>query len=623
MSTPTATPVDSFIQQLQASGLVPPDKLAALIPPAAAPLDAESLTTQLVERGLLTKFQSQQVAAGKAKSLVIGSYVMLDRLSGGGGLLFKAQHRRMKRVVMIKPLPPSLMKSSAERVQAEVETAAQIAHPNLVAVQDLDEVGGAHFLVTEFVDGVDLAALMQQQGKLPIATACAYVAQAAAGLAQAQTQGLTHRDLKAECLFVDRAGVVKVFGLGIAAAAAGDAPNDVAALGRVLYRLLVGTEFPAGTGAAPSLSAVRADVSAALDLYWSRIVNPTPSERPTMAELAAALKSLETLPQPAAAAAPEGELFPELFAEAEDEAATVMTDGPIADLLPPPTVAAPTPTFAAQPDADSPFAVSAPSPFVVDAPVSATPPVAAAPFAPTPAQGPLFEAPTIDFPTSPEFTLNVALPTPVAPAPAAPPPASPAASEFSFNLDPVAPVVNVAASPAPATAFAPAAVQAMEEPAGFAMGFDAPVSVATSGFVADAGAMTPAKSTTARKPLKKAKPIALPFNLQLDPKFLEPKYLAGAGGGVIVLLVLLVWAVAGGKQEKLPVLPVQQVVVKKPAPVVVPTGMFQLPSSDSLNTVQPSAAPRPAAAPTKPAGRPSDQLDTIFGVPNTTPAKKP
>ena len=481
-------------------------------------------------------------------------------------------------------------------------------------------------MVTEFVDGVDLAALMQQQGKLPIATACAYVAQAAAGLAQAQTQGLTHRDLKAECLFVDRAGVVKVFGLGIASAAAGDAPNDVAALGRVLYRLLVGTELPAGTGAAPSLSAVRADIPAALDLYWSRIVNPTPSERPAMAELAAALKSLDTLPQPAASAEPEGEMFPELFAEAEDEAATVMTDGPIADLLPPPTAAAaPTPSFAPPADADSPFGVSAPSPFVVEAPVSsfATPPVAAAPIAPPPAQGPLFEAPTIGFPTTQEFTLNVALPTPVAPATAAPLPPSPAASEFSFHLDPVAPVVNVAASPASAPAFAPAAVQAMEEPAGFAMGFDAPVSVATPGFVADGGTTTGSKPTAARKPLKKAKPIALPFNLQLDPKFLEPKYLAGAGGGVIVLLVLLVWAVAGGKQEKLPVLPVQQIVVKKPAPVVVPTGMFQLPSSDSLNTVQPSAAPRPAAAPTKPAGRPSDQLDTIFGVPNTTPAKKP
>jgi hypothetical protein len=613
MSTPTATPVDAFIQQLQASGLVPPDKLAAFIPPAAAPLDAESLTAQLVERGLLTKFQAQQVAAGKAKSLVIGSYVMLDRLSGGGGLLFKAQHRRMKRVVMIKPLPPSLMKTSAERVQAEVETAAQIAHPNLVAVQDLDEVGGAHFLVTEFVDGVDLATLVQQQGKLPIATACDYVSQAAAGLAQAHAQGLTHRDLKAECLFVDRAGVVKVFGLGIAAAAGGDASNDVAALGRVLYRLLVGTELPAGVAATPSLCAVRADVPAALDLYWSRIVSATPSERPTPAELAVALKSLDTLPQPATAAEPEGELFPELFAEAEDEAATVMTDGPITDLLPPPA------------------AIAAPT-------LSVAPPaVADSPFAPAPVSAPLLDAPTIGFPTSPEFTLNVALPTPVVPAPAAPAPAVFTAPtpvpEFSFNVDPVAPVapvVNVAASAAPAPGFAPAAVQEapaavqeIEEPAGFAVAFDAPVSVATPGFVADAGAMTATKSTAARKPLKKAKPIALPFNLQLDPKFLEPKYLAGAGGGVIVLLVLLVWAVAGGKQEKLPVLPVQQVVVKKPAPVAVPTGMFQLPSSDSLKTVQPSAAPRPAAAPTKPAGRPSDQLDTIFGVPNTTPAKKP
>src|SRR5207244_327958 len=107
-----STPIDLVIAQLQETGIVPADKLAEFVPPAATPTDPQAWTTQLVERGLLTRFQAAQTAAGKAKSLVIGSYEMVDRLAGGGGLLFKARHRRMKRIVLIKPLPPSLMKAA-------------------------------------------------------------------------------------------------------------------------------------------------------------------------------------------------------------------------------------------------------------------------------------------------------------------------------------------------------------------------------------------------------------------------------------------------------------------------------------------------------------------------------
>ena len=67
-----STTIDDVIAQLQEAGLVPADKLAEFIPPAASPSDPKAWTAQLVERGLLTPFQATQIAQGKAKSLVIG-----------------------------------------------------------------------------------------------------------------------------------------------------------------------------------------------------------------------------------------------------------------------------------------------------------------------------------------------------------------------------------------------------------------------------------------------------------------------------------------------------------------------------------------------------------------------
>ena len=63
---------------------------------------------ELVKQNHLTKFQAQHVNAGKTKSLILGNYTILDKIGAGGmGQVFKAEHRRMERVVAIKMLPPA------------------------------------------------------------------------------------------------------------------------------------------------------------------------------------------------------------------------------------------------------------------------------------------------------------------------------------------------------------------------------------------------------------------------------------------------------------------------------------------------------------------------------------
>ena len=121
----------------------------------------------LTDKGLLTQFQLAALSEGRGASLRIGNYDILDRLGAGGmGTVFKARHRRMKRIVALKVLAANLSENPlfVKRFQREVETIASLGHPNVVMAYDADEAEVGHFLVMEFVNGRDLAACVERGG---------------------------------------------------------------------------------------------------------------------------------------------------------------------------------------------------------------------------------------------------------------------------------------------------------------------------------------------------------------------------------------------------------------------------------------------------------------------------
>ena len=81
------------------------------------------------------------------------------------GLVLKAVHQRMDRVVALKVLGRKALETpeSVRRFQREVKAAAKLSHPNIVTAHDADEVAGTHFLVMEYVAGSDLASVVQQR----------------------------------------------------------------------------------------------------------------------------------------------------------------------------------------------------------------------------------------------------------------------------------------------------------------------------------------------------------------------------------------------------------------------------------------------------------------------------
>lgn len=211
--------IEQLARHIAESGVLASETLHDFLPPKASPQDAEELTRELLRTRLLTKFQAEQLWQGRGKSLVLGNYLLLEKIGQGGmGAVFKAEHRRMRRTVALKVLPPKLMKdaAAAARFQREAVAAARLNHPNIVAAFDADQANGIHFLVMEFVEGSDLAAVVKKNGPLPVAHAVNYILQAARGLAAAHAEGIVHRDIKPANLLLETKGTVKILDMGLA-----------------------------------------------------------------------------------------------------------------------------------------------------------------------------------------------------------------------------------------------------------------------------------------------------------------------------------------------------------------------------------------------------------------------
>lgn len=349
--------LDEFIESVTTSGLMDTEDIQSFIatlPMEQHPKTAEDLARELYRQGKLTKFQAQAIYQKKTRGLVVGNYVVLDKLGKGGmGAVYKAQHKRMKRIVALKMLPSSATKSSdsVKRFQREVEAAAKLTHPNIVTAHDADEAKGVHFLVMEYVEGQDLHALVKEHGTISAPRAVDYMVQAATGLEYAHSQGVIHRDIKPHNLLLDKAGTVKILDMGLArieeAAGSSDATAnegltqsgqvmgtldymppeqaldtstvdvraDIYSLGCTLHYLLIGRPPYSGDTVGkkivahreqpvPSLHKLCSDVPQSLDAVFQKMLAKKPEDRQqSMTEVIAQLQAC-VLPQGSMLAAP-------------------------------------------------------------------------------------------------------------------------------------------------------------------------------------------------------------------------------------------------------------------------------------------------------------------------------
>jgi len=213
--------VADLVQALRETDLLEPeqfDELAQHLQDRFA--DPRALAKDLLQRGWLTAYQINQLFLGRGPELLLGNYVLLERLGEGSmGSVFKARHRKSGRTVALKLVRRDRLENpnAVERFRREIRALAQLVHPNVVLAHDADWVGDVNFFTMEYVEGQDLSKRVKQRGPLPVWEACEYVRQAALGLQHAHEQGVVHRDIKPSNLLVTADGsTVKILDMGLA-----------------------------------------------------------------------------------------------------------------------------------------------------------------------------------------------------------------------------------------------------------------------------------------------------------------------------------------------------------------------------------------------------------------------
>jgi serine/threonine protein kinase len=168
---------------------------------------------------------TQAVPFGLPPGLVNHSeYEVIRELGRGGmGVVYLARNKLMNRLEVLKVLRPETLAKDkmAERFLREIQSAAKLSHPNVVAAYRAFRIGELLVLSMEYVEGDDLAKVLRARGPLPVLNAVYFVCQAAQGLQHAFERGMIHRDIKPSNLILHRQGkkaTVKILDFGLAKA---------------------------------------------------------------------------------------------------------------------------------------------------------------------------------------------------------------------------------------------------------------------------------------------------------------------------------------------------------------------------------------------------------------------
>ncbi|MBZ5723418.1 MAG: protein kinase [Acidobacteriia bacterium] len=205
-------PVDAETMVLSGMG-----GAAAAMAPASGPQMAAGLVTPPEDAPLPPEAAP---AGALPPGSSFGSRYRIEALLGQGGMgaVYKAHDSELGRTVALKLVRPDLARSmqTMQRFKQELLLASKVSHKNILRIHDLGDMNGVKFITMAFVEGPDLAALIEQEGRLSFDRALKFTRQLCAALEAAHNEGVVHRDLKPQNILIDRNDTVYISDFGLA-----------------------------------------------------------------------------------------------------------------------------------------------------------------------------------------------------------------------------------------------------------------------------------------------------------------------------------------------------------------------------------------------------------------------
>ncbi len=209
---------EMLVDQVMMLGLISREQLHV------ARTDAEdgspdAVLRMLLRKGSLTSWQIDRLKKGDPSGFFFGDSKVLFHLAEGTfARVYRGEHVTTKAALAIKVLRQrfAMIPEAVDRFHKEAEAGIRLRHPNIVSVIDVGRQENRHFMIMEYVEGMNLRDFMKLRTRIPPDQATPLMIGMANGLKYSFDRGVTHRDIKGTNILISNTGEAKLVDFGLA-----------------------------------------------------------------------------------------------------------------------------------------------------------------------------------------------------------------------------------------------------------------------------------------------------------------------------------------------------------------------------------------------------------------------